>query len=79
MLAFMSHLTLIHADCFATSITIFGKHTVETAQAVRSAFSHDVALPTQLAVALKAGEMGHVPSPAFGLGALVGKNDFITG
>ena len=79
MLAFMSHLTLIHADCFATSITIFGKHAVETAQAVRSAFSHDVALPTQLAVALKAGKMGHVPSPAFGLGALVGKNDFITG
>ena len=79
MRAFMSHLTLIHADCFATSITIFGKHAVETAQAVRSAFSHDVALPTQLAVALKAGEMGHVPSPAFGLGALVGKNDFITG
>ena len=79
MLAFMSHLTLIHADCFATSITIFGKHAVETAQAVRSAFSHDVALPTQLAVALKAGEMGHVPCPAFGLGALVGKNDFITG
>ena len=79
MLAFMSHLALIHADGFATSITIFGKHAVEAAQAVRSAFSHNVPLPTQLPVALKTGEMGHVPSAAFGLGALVGKNDFITG
>lgn len=36
---------------------------------------HDVPLAPQLAVALEAGEVLHVPRPSFGLRALVGEDD----
>jgi hypothetical protein len=67
--------TLIHADNFSAGIAVFGEHAVEAGQAVGAPLPHDVPLAPELAVALEAGEVQHVPGPALGLRALVREDD----
>ena len=66
--------TLVHPNSFPTGVAVLGKHAVEAGEAVRAALSHDVSLPAQVSVALKAGEVFHVPGAALGLGTLVREN-----
>ena len=47
--------------------------------AKKSACLHKIALTAQKLVAVKAGEMGHVPRAGFGLGAFVRENNLVTG
>lgn len=79
VLAFMGHLTLIHADGLPAGVAVLGEHGVEAVEAEGPPIPHDVPLAPQLAVALEAGEVLHVPRPSFGLRALVGEDDLVTG
>lgn len=56
-------------------VAVLGVQGLKAAAAVGPPVLHDVALPPQNCLALKAAEMLHVPVPPFGLSALVGKND----
>ena len=56
---------------FATSITVFGKHTIKTTKAIRPAFAHNITLTAKLSIAFETCEMGHVPSPTFGFGTFI--------
>ena len=71
--------TLVNSNSFSASVAVFGEHAVEAAEAVRPALSHDVALAAQVAVALEAGEVLHVPGAGLGLGALVREDDLKEG
>ena len=71
--------TLVHPDRLSAGVAVFGEHAVEAGEAVGPAFSHDVALASEVAVALKAGKVLHVPSTTLGLGALVGEDDLKVG
>ena len=71
--------TLVHPNSFPTGVAVLGKHAVKAGEAVGATLSHDVALPAQVPVALKAGKVLHVPSTTLGLGALVGEDDLKVG
>ena len=71
--------TLVHPNSFPTGVAVLGKHAVKAGEAVGPALSHDVALSSQVPVALKAGKVLHVPSTTLGLGALVGEDDLKVG
>ena len=71
--------TLVHPDRLSAGVAVFGEHAVEAGEAVGPALSHDVALSSQVPVALKAGKVLHVPSTTLGLGALVGEDDLKVG
>ena len=71
--------TLVHPDRLSAGVAVFGEHAVKAGEAVGPALSHDVALSSQVAVALKAGKVLHVPSTTLGLGALVGEDDLKVG
>ena len=63
--------TLVHPNSFPTGVAVLGKHAVEAGEAIGPALPHDVALAPQLAVALEAGKVLHVPSSTLRLGTLV--------
>ena len=71
--------TLVHPDRLSAGVAVFGEHAVKAGETVRPALSHDVALASEVAVALKAGKVLHVPSTTLGLGALVGEDDLKVG
>ena len=71
--------TLVHPDRLSAGVAVFGEHAVEAGETVGPALSHDVALASEVAVALKAGKVLHVPSTTLGLGALVGEDDLKVG
>lgn len=75
MLPLMSHLPLVNTDVLSTGVAELGKHVLEAATAVGPAITHDVALSSQLLVALHAAEVLHVPAGTLGLGALVREDD----
>ena len=75
VLALVRHLALIDADDFAAGIAVLGKHAVEAAQAIGASLAHDVALPTELEVALVTDKVLHVPGATLGLGALIREYD----
>lgn len=62
-------------DVLGAGVTVLGVQGLEAAAAVGPPILHDVALPPQDRLTLKAAEMLHVPVPPFGLSALVSKND----
>ena len=66
--------TLVHPDRLSAGVAVFGEHAVEAGEAVGPSLPHDVPLPAQVAVALEAGEVLHVPGSALGLSALVREN-----
>ena len=66
---------MVHPNCFSTSVAVLSKHAVKAGEAVGPALSHDVALPSQVPVALKAGKVLHMPSPALRFGTLVREDD----
>nr|CAD7200308.1 unnamed protein product [Timema douglasi] len=68
--------TLVDADGFATRVAVFREHGVEAVQAVGMSIPHDVALSAQLAVALEAGKVLHVPRTTLRLRALV-RQDYL--
>ena len=67
-------LTLVNPNSLSTRVAVLGEHAVEAGEAVGPSLPHDVPLPTQVTVALEAGEVLHVPGATLGLGALVGEN-----
>ena len=67
--------TLINSYGFTTGITVLGKHAVEAGQTVRSAFSHYVALTSQVSITFKAGKVLHMPGSSFSLGTLIREDD----
>lgn len=71
VLPLMGHLALVHTDGISAGVAVLGEHGVEAVQAVWPSLSHDVPLTAQLAIALEAAEVTHVPSLALGLRALV--------
>ena len=75
VLALMRHLSLVHADVLPAGVTELGKQVLKAGTAVGPAVPHDVALSAQLAVALHAAEMVHVPTGPLRLRALVRKYD----
>jgi hypothetical protein len=46
VLSLVTHLALVNANSLSARIAVLGKHAVEATEAVRSAFSHDVPLPS---------------------------------
>ena len=64
-------ITLIYPDCLPTGVAVLGKHAVKAGEAVGPALAHDVPLPAQVAVALEAGKVLHVPGSPLRLRALV--------
>jgi hypothetical protein len=66
---------LIYTDSLATCIAVLRKHAVEAGQTVRSAFSHYIALTSQVSITFKAGKVLHMPGPSFCLGTLVRENN----
>ena len=77
--ALIIKLTLINSNGFPTGVTVLSEHAVEAGETVGPALSHDVALASEVPVALKAGKVLHVPSTTLGLGALVGEDDLKVG
>ena len=71
MVKTQSLLTLVNPNSLSTRVAVLGEHAVEAGEAVWPALPHDVPLAPQLAVALEAGKMLHVPGPALSLGTLV--------
>ena len=65
---------MIDSNGLAAGVTVLGEHTVEAAEAVGSALSHDVPLTSEVTVALETGEVNHMPGSALGLSALVRKD-----
>lgn len=62
-------------NVLGTGVAVLGVQGLKAAAAVGPPVLHDVALPPQDCLTLKATEMLHVPVPPFSLSALVGKND----
>ena len=75
VLTLMGHLALVDPYGLPARVTVFGEHAVKTAETVRPALAHDVALTAKLAIALETGEMEHVPGAPFGLSAFVGQDN----
>ena len=71
--------TLVNPDRLSAGVAVLGEHAVEAGETVGPALSHDVALSSEVPVALKAGKVLHVPSTTLGLGALVGEDDLKVG
>lgn len=74
MLALVGHLSLVHTYRIATRITVFRKSGIKTVEAEGASISHHVSLPAELAVALEAAKMSHVPGSTFGFGAFISKD-----
>lgn len=77
MLAFVRHLTLIHANWVATSVTVFCVHRFEAATAERPTIPHDVPLATELCVTFEATEMSHVPTPSLRFRAFISEDNLV--
>lgn len=56
-------------------VAVLGVERLKAGAAVRPSVLHDVALPSQHGLALKAAEVLHVPVAPLGLGALICKDD----
>ena len=74
VLALVTHLASVDADVVAARLAVVGVHVLEAGAAVGLVFSHDVALSSQLSVALVTHEVLHVPTPTLRLRALVREN-----
>ena len=64
-------LTLVHPEGLTAGVAVLCEHAVEAPQTVGSPVPHDVALSSELEVALETGKVLHVPCAALGLSALV--------
>lgn len=70
----MGHLRLVNVYDLSASGAAIGKMRVITPEAIRPRFAHNVPLAAQLGIAFATSKMMHVPTPAFGFRAFVGKN-----
>lgn len=71
VLSLVGHLSLVDADGFPASVAVLSEAVVEAGQAVGARVAHDVPLAAELARALRAREVLHVPSATLRLRALV--------
>lgn len=78
VLSLVGHLSLVDADGLAARVAVLGEAGVEAGKTVGARLAHDVALPAQLARALRAREVFHVPRAPFRLRALVSQ-DYLLG
>lgn len=78
VLALVGHLALVDADGLPAGVAVLGEAVVEAGQAVGPRLAHDVPLPAQLARALRAREVLHVPRAALRLRALVCQDYLLT-
>ena len=71
----MGHLRLVNTNVISTALTVFSVQFLKAHTTIWPPLPHDVALPSQLFVTLKATEVLHVPAPAFRFSALLSKDD----
>lgn len=79
VLPIIRHLALINSNVVPTRVAVLGVERLKAGAAVWSSFLHDVPLAAQYCLALEAAEVLHVPVPALCLGALISKDDLVTG